>query len=563
MQKKMVKVKNFIQNGKEILLRRQSSIISAAFVISLTYGVSMVLGIFRERLLVSRFFDCCRDKLDVYYAAFRLPDMIFQLVVIGALSAAFIPIFSDCLSKDEKVANRMASTLMNILFLFFLVLAILIFIFAVPFSHLITGNFSSEQILLMARMTRVMLLAQIFFLISNFLSAMIQTHQRFLLPSLSPVVYNLAIILSVFFLSPFLGIWSATVGVLIGAFLHLLIQLPLVYKLGFRYSFILELNSPEVKKVIKLMFPRTLTLAAGQIEATVSLFLATSLSAGSLTIYYLAQRLADLPVRLLGTSIGQAALPTLSMQLAQKQMDEFRNTINQTFSQILFLALPATAVFLVLRVQFVRFAYGAPSFPWTATILTSNTLAAVTFSIFSQSLIQLLVRAFYAMHDTKSPFIISLFSVLLNIILSVIFIFVLKLEIFGLALAFSITNFINFLALFFVFNFKKEKFINKNDYLSFAKMGIVAVISGFFCWGSMRLLDLYVFDTTKSLPLLALTLVSIGTSMTIYLILSKALGFKELKAILGLGQKISRWKNAFFPVEEIIDTHTGGGSPIQ
>lgn len=555
----MVQVKNFLKNGRDILTRRQSNIVSAAFVISLTFGVSGILGILREGLLVSRFFGCCRERLDVYYAAFRLPDMIFQLIVIGALSAAFIPVFSECLSKDEKLANRLSSSLINLLLLFFLFLAILIFIFATPFSKTITGNFTPQQVILMAQMTRVMLLAQIFFLISNFLSAMIQTHQRFLLPSLSPVVYNLGIIMSVLLLSPLLGIWSATVGVLIGSFLHLLIQLPLAYKLGFRYSFILEVKLPEVRRVVRLMFPRTLTMAASQVEATVSLFLATSLSSGSLTIYYLAQRLADLPVRLLGTSIGQAALPTLSLQVAQNKIEEFKNTISQTFSQIFFLALPATAVFLVLRVQFVRFAYGAKSFPWTATIITSNTLAAITLSIFSQSLIQLLVRAFYALHDTKIPFVVSIISMVINIFLSVVFIFAFKMGIFGLALAFSIANFVNFLLLFFIFNFYKQRFIKNGDLLTWFKMGFASIMTGFSIWCSMRVLDTYVFNTTKSLPLLILTLISVSVGFVVYFSFSKIFKFKELEVVLSLSQKISKWKNALSPVEEIIEPHSGGG----
>ncbi|PIS14737.1 murein biosynthesis integral membrane protein MurJ [Candidatus Shapirobacteria bacterium CG09_land_8_20_14_0_10_39_12] len=545
--------KTFLENGRDLLTRRQSGIFSAALVISLTYGVSMILGILRERLLVANFYACCSSQLDVYYAAFRLPDMIFQLVVIGALSAAFIPVFSESLTSDEKSAYRLASSLINILMTFFIVLAAIVFIFAKPISTLITGNFSASQINLMTQMTRVMLFAQILFLVSNFFSAMIQSNQRFLLPSLSPVVYNLGIILSVVFLSRFFGIWAATIGVLVGAFFHLLIQLPLLLKLGFKYSFSFDFSDHGVKKVIKLMLPRTLALAASQIEATVSLFLATSLAPGSLTIYYLAHRLVDLPVRLLGTSVGQAALPILSLQLAQKQEEEFKTTLRRSFDQILYLSFPATAIFLVLRVQLVRFAYGAKSFPWIATIMTSRTLAAVAFSIFSQSASQLLVRGFYALHDTKTPFIVSLISVAVSVVLSLILIFSLNLGIFGLALAFSIANVFNLIALLLVFNFRKEKFVNNNNLFSWLKMIIASLIAGFFSWGSMRILDNFVFDTTKSLPLLLLTLISLGVGLLVYLFISRLFKFKELSMVLNLGKKFSHWKETLFSVEEIIE----------
>ncbi|HUW24506.1 MAG TPA: murein biosynthesis integral membrane protein MurJ [Patescibacteria group bacterium] len=551
----MVKVKNFWLNGRNLLTRRQSSILSAAFVIAATYGVSMVLGILRERLLVARFYACCRQHLDVYYAAFRLPDMIFQLVVIGALAAAFIPVFSEKLSRDEEGAYRLASSLINLLLGFFVILALVIFAAARPFSALITGNFTVWQVDLMAQMTRVMLLAQIFFLLSNFLSAIAQSHQRFLLPALSPVVYNLGIILSVFLFSGPLGIWAASIGVLIGAFFHFLIQVPLAIKLGFRYSFALDWQNSGVRRVIKLMLPRTLALAASQVEATVSLFLATSLSPGSLTIYYLAQRLVDLPVRLLGTSVGQAALPLLSRQLAEGKEEEFKGTLNHSLGQILFIALPITAIFLVLRVQLVRFAYGAKTFPWTATIITGQTLAAVTFSIFSQSAVQLLVRGFYALHDTANPFLVSLLSVAVNVFLSLLFIFSFQLGIFGLALAFSLANFLNFLLLLFLFNWRKVRFIESRDVFSWLKMTFAAGLAGLSSWGLMRILDLFVFETSRALPLLVLTIMAALGGLLIYLLLARLFKFKELEAVLGLGRKISQWQKALFAVEEIIEPH--------
>ena len=551
----MDKVKSFWLNGQNLLSRRQSSILSAAFVIAVTYGISMVLGILRERLLVARFYACCRQELDVYYAAFRLPDMIFQLVVIGALAAAFIPVFSEKLSRDEKEAYHLASSLINLLLGFFLILALIIFIAARPFSALITGNFTLAQVDLMAQMTRLMLLAQVFFLISNFLSAIVQSHQRFLLPALSPVVYNLGIILSVIFLAGPLGIWAATVGVLLGALFHFLIQLPLAIKLGFRYSLSFDWENSGVKRVFRLMLPRTLALAASQVEATVSLFMATSLSPGSLTIYYLAQRLADLPVRLLGTSIGQAALPLLSRQLAEEKLEEFKRTLNQSVGQILFVALPTTAIFLVLRVQLVRFAYGAKSFPWAATIITGRTLAAVVLSIFSQSVVQLLVRGFYALHDTANPFFISLISVAINISLSVLFVFGFQMGIFGLALAFSLANFFNFLFLLILFNQKKVKFLEGKDVIGWLKMTFAAGLAGSVCWLSMRAMDMFVFETSRAWPLLALTLISGTVGLLTYLFLAYLFKFRELEAILGLGKRISQWQKVLFGVEEILEPH--------
>ncbi len=559
----MVKLKNLFQNGREFLIKPQSNIFAAAFVIAVTYGVSMVLGILRERILVAKFYLCCREQLDVYYAAFRLPDTIFQLVVIGALSSAFIPVFSEKLAKDQKEAYRLSSSLINLLLVLFFVLSVIIFIFAGPFSTMITGNFSPSQIDLMVGMTRVMLLAEIFFLVSNFFSAIVQSQQRFLLPSLAPIVYNLGIVISVLFLSSHFGIWAATFGVVIGALLHLLIQVPLVIKLGYRHDWIFDWANSGVKKVVKLMVPRTLALAASQIETTFSVFLATSLSAGSLTLYTLAQRLIDLPVRLLGTSIGQAALPTLSLQLAQGKNEEFKKTLGRSLNQILYLAFPSTTMFLILRIQLVRFAYGAKSFPWIATVVTGRTLAVIAFSIFSQSAIQLLIRGFYAKRDTITPFIISIISVLLTVATSLIFVRVLNLEIYGLALAFSISNFINFLLLFLIFNFKKEKFIYFTDVVHWTKMIISSVICAGATWMSLKILDLFVFETTKTLPLLILTLISSSVGVFVYILLSKIFKLEEIDLIYKLGSKLGKWKSALVsvePVGEVIEPRSGTAS---
>jgi putative peptidoglycan lipid II flippase len=486
--------------------------------------------------------------------------MVFQLVVLGALSAAFIPVFSEYFNKSEEEAYKLASSLITLLMTIFIFFSIIIFIFALPFSKIITGNFSGEQITLMVRMTRLMLLAQAFFLISNFFSAMIQSQKRFLIPALAPILYNLGIIFSVWFLGGSLGVWAAAIGVVIGAFLHLLIQLPLIKKLGFFFRPKIDIKDKGVRKILKLMFPRTMSLAAGQIEATFSLFLATSLSAGSLTIYYLAQRLSDLPVRLLGTSVGQAALPILSFQLAEGKTEQFKKTVGESLNQIFYLAFPITSFFLILRVQLVRFAYGSRSFPWLATIVTGKTLAVIAFSIFSQSSIQLLVRCFYAVHDTFTPFVISLFSVALNIILSVVFVLVLKLEIFGLALGFS--NFINFLLLMGYFQKKWAKFIDKKTIFVWLKMALSSLFAGAGCWLVMKILDNYVFLTTKTFPLLIVTTLALFFGIGIYILFSKIFKIEELSVLFKIGKKIGNWKNTLFSVKEVIEPHTGQGTAV-
>ena len=183
----------FVPHLRRLSIKRQGSILSASLTLAVTFGLSAVLGFLRSRFLYARFFTCCTQQLDVYNAAFRIPDLIFKLLVTGALSASFIPVFSSYLHKNEAEAHRIASTVINSLLLFFLAISIFVLIFTHPLSNLIAAGFSPEQLHLMVQLTRILLIAQIFFLLSNFLTAILQVNQIFFIPALSPIVYNIFI----------------------------------------------------------------------------------------------------------------------------------------------------------------------------------------------------------------------------------------------------------------------------------------------------------------------------------------------------------------------------------
>jgi len=548
-------VKNILASGKAILWRRQTNILSAAFVIMITVFLSRFLGLVRDRLLAGSFFGGNEWQLDVYFAAFRLPDMVFQLLVTGAMSAAFIPVFSEYLQKDPREADKIASAVINLVLAFFLVLSLLVFIFALPMCHLLAPTFSSEKIILMSTLTRIMLLAQIFFCLSNFLTGIIQSHQRFLVPAAAPVIYNLGIIFGIIFLTPSLGIYGPTFGVVIGALLHLLIQLPLVFKLGFIfYPFLWDFSHPGVKEVIHLMLPRTLALAISQIEATVDVFLATSLSAGSLTIFYFAQHLMNLPVGLFGSTIGTAALPALAQNTARKETEEFKKTFLSSFFQIFYLTLPVCAVLLVLRIPVVRLAFGAKNFPWQATLLTGKTLAFFSVAILAQSLIQVLIRGFYALHNTRTPLLIGAFSVLANVLLSIYLTFGLGMGILGLALAISLTSFFQALFLFVFLDKAVSGFDKKSVFLPFLKMCLVAIATLVCLWVPMRFLDKYILDTTRTINLLILTVVVSFFGSVVYLIFSYLLKIEELQMLVSLWRRIGQWRKILSESEEMIDS---------
>ncbi|MFA5894918.1 MAG: murein biosynthesis integral membrane protein MurJ [Candidatus Shapirobacteria bacterium] len=513
---------------KSLGTKKQHSILSASLVLAITFGLSAILGFLRSRFLYAHFFSCCVLELDAYNAAFRLPDLIFKLLVTGALSASFIPVFSTYLHKDEKKAYEVASTVINLLLIFFTIASITVLIFTKPLSGIIAHGFTVEQIDLMTNLTRILLVAQIFFLISNFLTGMLQVHQVFVVPALSPIVYNIFIILSIFFLVPSMGIYGVAIGCVIGAFFHLLIQIPVAKALGVKYSFTIQPKLAGVKEVVRLMIPRSLSLGLGEIENTVTLFFASSLTAGSISLLNLALQLMYLPSRIFGTTVGQASLPMLSKNIARNEMDIFRNTVKKTISQSLYIAVPITVLVLVHRLAIIRIAFGAKQFPWSATLLTAKTLAYLTPAIVSQAVIQILVRAFYAIHDTKTPLKISFFSLLVNVVSSFIFVNYTDLGILGLAISASLGNLTQCFGLFYSFVRIVDGAGWEKTFFHYFKIIIASAILGFTSWACMRFFDMFVLDTTRTLNLIILSSISVMISLVFYFYSSKILNISEV-----------------------------------
>lgn len=518
----------FVAKLKHYLSLPQNSISSASIILAVTFGLSAILGFLRSRFLYSQFFQCCVLDLDAYNAAFRLPDLIFKLLVTGALSASFIPVFASYLHKDKKDAYQMASSVINILLLVFIISAVIIFIFARPLSNLIASGFTSYQVDLMVRMTRILLIAQIFFLLSNFVTGILHVEQTFLVPSLSPIIYNMFIILSIFTLVPVFGIYGPVYGAVVGAFFHLAIQLPLLFHQGFKYQTIINRNLAGVKEVFRLMIPRSLSLGLGEIENTVTLFFASSLAAGSLSLLNLSLQLVYLPSRIFGSTIGQASLPILSKSIARNELDVFRDTVRKTIIRSLYLALPISAIILVNRVGIVRIAFGTREFPWSATLLTAKTLAFLVPAIASQAVVQILVRAFYALHDTRTPLKVSVFSLVINVVTSYLFVNFTKWGILGLAISASVSNLIQCFGLCLVFIKKVDGEGWTTVYWRLAKILLASIAAGVISWISLQIIDLFLLDTSKTLFVIITFILTTSIGILIYILASFLLHIVEL-----------------------------------
>ena len=520
---------NFSQRLSLISQKKQHTILSASIVLAVTFGLSAILGFLRSRFLYAAFFKCCVAQLDVYNAAFRLPDLIFKLLVTGALSASFIPVFSSHLQKDSQKAYKIASSVINILLLIFGVASLIVLIFTRPLNNLIAAGFGPEQLDLMVNLTRILLIAQIFFLISNFITAILQVNQIFIIPAISPIIYNVFIILSIFTLAPTFGIYGVVYGAVIGAFFHLAIQIPAVKRQGFKYKLILDTKLDGVKEVFRLMIPRSLSLGLGEIENTVTLFFASGLTAGSISLLNLALQLMYLPSRIFGTTVGQASLPLLSKNVARNELKDFRDTVAKIISQSLFIALPITVITLVQRLAIIRLLFGSQNFPWAATLTTARILAFLTPAIVCQAVIQILIRSFYALHNTKIPFKVSLLSLIFNITSSFLLVKFTPLGVIGLAISSTIGNIIQTIGLFYFFIKLVDGFDWINTLKKINKILFASLVMGIITWLSLKFLDLFILDTTRTIPLIFVFSISTLIGAIAYYFAVKSLKLEEIK----------------------------------
>jgi putative peptidoglycan lipid II flippase len=408
----------------------------AALIVGAGFLLSKITGILDDLLLAKMI--GAGSELDAYYAAFGLPDLLFTLIAGGALASAFIPIFSTYLSRDDRAgAWKLASAVINTAFVASLIASIVLAILA-PWivTQTVGRGFTVEQQQLAANLMRVILIGTVVFSISGIFMSALQANQHFILPALAPVMYNLGILGGVIFLAPRYGVWGPTIGVVVGAVLHLLIQVPGLIKYHARWTMRLGWNDPDLRRVIKLMLPRIAGLGVVQLAAVVATSLASTLSAGSVTALRYGWQVMQLPETLIATAIATAAFPTLSEYASRGQFTELRATLSSTIRAILLLTVPATIALLILGRPAIQLLFERGKFTADATNLVMFALQGYAIGLIGQSLLEVCARTFYAQQDTTTPLYIAFGAMAINIVFS----FTLKniLGVGGLALANSI-----------------------------------------------------------------------------------------------------------------------------
>lgn len=525
---------------KSLLNSQSKTIAAAAVILGAASLISRLLGLFRDRILAGKF--GAGDELDIYYAAFRIPDLVYSLLVFGAISAGFIPVFVSYLQKDKDKSWYLANSILNLMAIFLIIICGLLVIFNPWLMKLVAPGFPPEKISLTIQLTRIMFLSPFFLGLSAVFGGILQSFRRFLIYSLSPIMYNLGIIFGALVLVKYYGLLGLAYGVVLGALLHMAIQIPTAWLVGFRWRPIADFRFSGVRRIIKVMPPRVLSLALSQITFWVMTVLASFLAIGSIAVYNLAYNIWSFPLGVFGVSFVIAAFPKLSEVAQKKDMTNFVKTFSLTTRQILFFTLPAAALFIVLRAQIVRTILGTGRFDWQDTILTLETLAYFSLSLFAEALILLFLRGFFAWEDTKTPFLIGLLSTAVR--LASAWYFARFLGVPGLALGFSVGS-IFYLILLFVILRKKvinytlsevptlrrgevEGLDEKNIFSSGAKMILASFFGALAAYLSLQFLAPLV-DMTTGLGILIQGGLAGIIGILIYFLFAWLLRLSELK----------------------------------
>ncbi len=496
----------FLKLRKFVKKKQASSIAVAALIVSIFGMGSRVLGLVRDRILSAHF--GAGDILDVYYAAFRIPDFVFELLIVGSFSAAFIPVFTKLRVRNKE--NQSWQLVQDLLLMFASVIIIFVIIsaiFAPALMHIIVPGFTKEKISLATEFVRIMLISPIFLAMSAIIGGVLVSLKKFILYASAPIFYNIGIIIGITVFVPYLNdpiglAW----GVVFGAFLHLSVHVIAFKGIDFKFK-IPKLNfyrNPDLKNVLNLMIPRVFGGASNQISLIFVTMFASGLSSGSLVIFTFAQNIQSVILGLVGTSFALAVFPSLSMKYAKGDIDKFSILFDKTFRRILYYAIPLSILFWVLRTQIVRVIYGAGHFDWKATQITTEVLGILLLSAFAQASIPLLARAFYAMGNTKVPVYTAIGSQIVNLLCIVFFIKDYGVK--AIALAFTISTLFNLFALFIIIRTKLDGISLKETVYSILYIIIASIGAGFVAYAVRELIGAkfsldYVWEVSLQLVL--------------------------------------------------------------
>jgi len=386
----------------------------AAYLLAFFALLAQILALFRDRLFALYFGPS--NILDVYYAGFRIPDFIFTLFTSIVSISVLVPFLTERLNKSREDGVKFINNIFSLFFLLIIVVSVVVFFLLPYFSAALFPGFTPEQVSQVIMVSRILLLSPILLGVSNFLASITQVFKRFVIYSISPILYNVGIIAGIYFFYPLWGVAGLAVGVAFGALMHLAIQIPFVLKTGLMPR--IQFFSWEiVKDAVLISVPRALSISASQLAIFAMVSIASVLGVGAISIFNFSYNLQSVPLSIIGVSYSIAAFPVMARLFSEGKKEKFLEEIIASAKHIIFWSLPVLVLFIVLRAQIVRVIYGSGHFNWTDTRLTAAALALFMISILAQSLNLLLLRAYYAMGNTKYPFWCNVGSAILAVVL--------------------------------------------------------------------------------------------------------------------------------------------------
>lgn len=537
----------------KILNSKTKTISIAALLLAVSSLISYVLGALRDNLLA----NLLPNKLaDVYWAAFRIPDFIYGILITGGITAAFLPVFASYFKNSQKEAQTLFRDVFTVFLLCLLCLSALFFIITPFLAEITVPGFSALQKEQVAVLMRIMFLSPILLGASAIFSVVLQYFDLFYAYALAPIFYNIGILIGILFLYPAMGFSGLAFGVVLGALLHLLVQIVPAMKIGFSpgFSFLIK-EKRGLVKIFKLTVPRIIGSAAYHINLIVITAIASTLTAGSIKIFNLSNNLYCVPIGLVGLSFASAVFPSLSRSYASEDKERFLQVFANILKNIIFFILPLSGLLFILRAQVVRLLYGTQLasksfFGWWETRLTASSLGVLSVSLFAACLIPFLARAFFALHDTKTPVKIALVSITLNIALAFIFVrafsfpnafrqFIenfLKLKnvsgisVLGLSMALSISTIFQFFWLLLELKTKLHHLCLAGLKKFLVKSAFATLLASFITYLTLKFVGLFV-PTFKVAGLLVQTATAGILGVAVYFFLCFFMKMKEPKQI--------------------------------
>lgn len=547
------------------LSREVEGLHQAAYLLAFFSLLSTILALFRDRLLA--YYFGAGENLDIYYSAFRIPDIIFVTVASMVGASVLIPFIISKIDEGRESLAKFINSIWTFYFVLVVLFSVIMFFLSPFILKLLFPIFYKDKEIfsLLVYMTRILLLSPIFLGLSNLFSSITQVYKRFFIYALSPVFYNIGIILGIVFLYPIFGLKGLAFGVVFGAFLHFAIQIPFVKRENLFPKFI-KPDFASIKKVVFVSLPRTITLSSSELSELVLVSLASFLFIGSVSIFNFSFNLQSVPYSIIGISYSLAVFPTLTRFFSSGQRDKFLEQMLVTSKHIIFWSVPVSVFLIVLRAQIVRTILGSGRFDWNDTRLTSAALAIWTISLLAQNLSTLFVRSFYSRGKTKEPLYINIVGSFIIIIFSYLFILLFqKFDVFAyfiesifkvsgldgtvvlmLPLGYSIGMIITML--FHILSFRKEfrGFVSKIFKTFFQVFG-ASIIGGFICYKFLFVFD-NIFDINTFIGIFLQGLFSGLIGVSVFMFVLVLLSNQELKDIF-YSMKGKIWKSKIIAPE--------------